>query len=98
MAKNKTTETAVSVTGFINKVDDEMKRDDAFELIKIFREITGFEAKMWGRASSALASTITNMPADMKVICHWPHFPQEKQRPFYTFQPLLKRKKSSSKN
>lgn len=48
MAKNKTAETAVSVTDFINKVADETKRDDAFELVKIFKETTGFEAKMWG--------------------------------------------------
>src|SRR3982074_3325898 len=48
MAKNKTIETTVSVTDFINKVEDETKRDDAFELVRIFKEATGFDAKMWG--------------------------------------------------
>lgn len=48
MAKNKTTETQSSVTDFINTVEDEAKRNDAFELIKIMKEITGFEPKMWG--------------------------------------------------
>ncbi|MEG2102381.1 MAG: DUF1801 domain-containing protein [Flavobacterium sp.] len=48
MAKNKTTETQSSVTDFINTVEDEAKRNDAFELIKIMRQITGFEPKMWG--------------------------------------------------
>ncbi|WP_343694917.1 DUF1801 domain-containing protein [Flavobacterium sp.] len=48
MAKNKTTETESSVIDFINAVDSEAKRNDAFELVKIMTEITGFEAKMWG--------------------------------------------------
>ncbi|HMI08476.1 MAG TPA: DUF1801 domain-containing protein [Flavobacterium sp.] len=48
MVKNKTTETANSVEEFINKVDNEMKRDDSFRLIEIFRSISGFEPKMWG--------------------------------------------------
>lgn len=50
MAKNKTTETESSVVDFINTVEDENKRKDAFELAKIMSETTGFEAKMWGPA------------------------------------------------
>jgi len=48
MAKNKTTETEYSVIDFINAVLDENKRNDAFKLLKIVQEITGFEPKMWG--------------------------------------------------
>ena len=49
MAKNKTTETETSVLDFINTfVDDEAKRNDAFELLKIIQKVTGFEPKMWG--------------------------------------------------
>ena len=48
MAKNKTTETNRSVTEFVNKVENEVKRDDSFKLIKIFKSITGYEPKMWG--------------------------------------------------
>lgn len=49
MAKNKTTETETSVLDFINTfVDDEAKRNDAFELLKIMQNVTGFEPKMWG--------------------------------------------------
>jgi len=48
MAKNKTTETEYSVIDFINAVPDENKRNDAFKLLKIVQEITGFEPKMWG--------------------------------------------------
>lgn len=48
MAKNKTTETDSSVTDFINTVEDEAKRNDGFELLKIMQQASGFEAKMWG--------------------------------------------------
>jgi hypothetical protein len=49
MAKNKTTETAVSVTDFINSyVEDAQKKADSFQLIKLMQEWTGFEPKMWG--------------------------------------------------
>lgn len=48
MAKNKTTETQNSVTDFINAVENEAKRNDAFELLTIIQETTGFEPKMWG--------------------------------------------------
>jgi hypothetical protein len=50
MAKNKTTETTYNVTHFINTVEDERKRNDAFELLKIIQEVTRFEPKMWGTA------------------------------------------------
>ena len=48
MAKNKTTATEISVDSFIATVDDETKRDDSHELVKIFRSVTKEEAKMWG--------------------------------------------------
>ena len=48
MATNKTTETQNSVTDFINAVENEAKKNDAFELLQILKETTGFEPKMWG--------------------------------------------------
>ena len=48
MAKNKTTETESSVPNFINTVEDETKRNDSFELVKLMQNQTGFEPKMWG--------------------------------------------------
>jgi len=48
MAKNKTTETTSSVTEFVNKVENEGRRNDSFKLIEILKSITGFEPKMWG--------------------------------------------------
>jgi hypothetical protein len=47
--KNKTTDTEVSVTDFINSyVDNEQKKADSFQLIELMRQWSGFEPKMWG--------------------------------------------------
>ncbi|MEM6684436.1 MAG: DUF1801 domain-containing protein [Bacteroidota bacterium] len=49
MAKNKTTETEVSVVDFINSyVDKEQKKQDSFKLIELMSTWSGFEPKMWG--------------------------------------------------
>lgn len=49
MAKNKTAETAVSVSDFINSyVDNDQKRTDSFRLIELMTEWSEFEPKMWG--------------------------------------------------
>lgn len=49
MAELKTKQNAADVTEFINSfADTEQKRKDSFELIKLMRNITGFEPKMWG--------------------------------------------------
>lgn len=48
MKKNKTTETDNSVTDFIHSVADMTKQKDSLQLVKIFRAVTGLEAKMWG--------------------------------------------------
>src|SRR6187455_1590008 len=48
MAKNKTTQTDNSVSEFINSVENEVKRNDSFKLIEIFKSITGHDPKMWG--------------------------------------------------
>lgn len=48
MATNKTTETKASVSDFINQITDETKRNDAFKLVDIFKNQTGFEAVLWG--------------------------------------------------
>jgi hypothetical protein len=48
MAVNKTKATAVNVTEFIQNIDNEVKRNDSFQLVEIYKSISGFEAKMWG--------------------------------------------------
>jgi hypothetical protein len=44
----KTKETDNSVIEFIEKVDNPQKREDAYKLLDLFTETTGYEAKMWG--------------------------------------------------
>ena len=49
MAKNKTTETELSVNEFINSyVDNEQKKVDSNKLIELMSKWSGFEPKMWG--------------------------------------------------
>jgi hypothetical protein len=44
----KTKVTDNSVLEFIEQVDSPKKREDAYRLLDIFTEVTGYEAKMWG--------------------------------------------------
>jgi len=46
--EQKTKETDQSVVEFINEVESPKKREDAYKLLDIFEETTGYEAKMWG--------------------------------------------------
>ncbi|MCF6141063.1 DUF1801 domain-containing protein [Flavobacterium sp. K77] len=50
MAKaNKTTETEVNVTDFINLyVDDDQKKIDSFQLVELMSKWSGTKPKMWG--------------------------------------------------
>lgn len=48
MYEVKTKETDSSVIEFIESVDSPKKREDAYQLLDIFTETTGYEAKMWG--------------------------------------------------
>ena len=49
MAKNKTSETEIDVTDFINSfVENDQKKQDSFRLVELMSEWTGFQAKMWG--------------------------------------------------
>ncbi|MCI0554510.1 MAG: DUF1801 domain-containing protein [Anaerolineae bacterium] len=47
-AELKTKVNDASVTGFLNSVADEQKRKDSFEILKIMKESTQEEPKMWG--------------------------------------------------
>ena len=48
MYEVKTKETDSSVIEFIEAVENPRKREDAYKLLDIFTETTGYEAKMWG--------------------------------------------------
>jgi hypothetical protein len=47
--KNKTSETETDVIDFINSyVENDQKKADSFELVRLMRQWSGFEPKMWG--------------------------------------------------
>lgn len=48
MYELKTKETDRSVIEFIEQVESPKKRADAYQLLDIFTQTTGYEAKMWG--------------------------------------------------
>ncbi|WP_139994881.1 DUF1801 domain-containing protein [Paenibacillus paridis] len=48
MYEQKTKETDNSVIEFLDLIENEKKREDAYKLLAIFTEATGYPAKMWG--------------------------------------------------
>ena len=48
MAELKTRPTKASVTGFINSISDQQRRNDCKAVAKMMREITGAKPEMWG--------------------------------------------------
>jgi len=48
MAETKTKPTNESVESFLNKISDEERRKDCFQVAKIMEEITGEKPKLWG--------------------------------------------------
>ena len=50
MAELKTKRTKKSVTAFLNSVEDENKRKDSFEILKLMKAITKAKPEMWGES------------------------------------------------
>ena len=48
MAEMKTIVNEANVEGFLNKVADEQQRKDSFEIVKIMKQVSKEEPKMWG--------------------------------------------------
>lgn len=48
MAELKTQKNDASVEDFLNGVDHNQRREDAWEVLKLMQEVTGEEALMWG--------------------------------------------------
>ena len=66
MAKLKTKRNTADVETFLNGVENARRREDAFAVLELMREITGEPAEMWATASSASDPIITNMPAGVR--------------------------------
>jgi len=50
MAQAKTQENEGSVEAFLSRVEPESKRQDSFDLMQIFQEVTGEVPRMWGES------------------------------------------------
>ncbi len=48
MNEPKMKETDDSVIDFIERVENEKKKADTYQLLEIFEEVTGYDGKMWG--------------------------------------------------
>lgn len=48
MAQLKTQPNDESVSGFLERVEDDNKREDSYTILKLMQEITGEEPRMWG--------------------------------------------------
>jgi hypothetical protein len=48
MAEAKTKATKESVTAFLNKVEDQTRREDCFAVLEMMRDVTKEEPQMWG--------------------------------------------------
>jgi hypothetical protein len=48
MAELKTQKTDDSVEAFLNSVEHDKRRADAFKVVELMKEVTGEEPKMWG--------------------------------------------------
>ena len=68
--KAKTTENNNSVAAFIKKVPGPQRQKDAWTIIEIMREQSGFESKMWGPAIIGFGRS--NGPGDRK---NWRYLP-----------------------
>src|SRR5579871_6178212 len=48
MAEQKTKKTEASVESFLNGVESEQQREDAFAILAMMKDVTRLEPKMWG--------------------------------------------------
>ena len=55
-AELKTTVNDASVTDFLNSVADERKRSDCFEILRMMKQVTREEPKMWGSSMVGFGS------------------------------------------
>ncbi len=94
MAKNKTTETEISVTDFINSyVDNDQKKIDSFRLIELMREWAGFEPKMWGLTIIGFGNYHDKYASGHEGDCPLIGFsPRKAEFSFYMFSPTEENK------
>lgn len=95
MAKNKTTETKISVIDFINSyVDNDQKKADSFRLIKLMSEWTEFKPKMWGPTIIGFGSYHYNYASGHEGDSPLIGFsPRKTEFSLYVFSPIEEQKR-----
>ena len=68
MAEIKTKPTAASVEDFINRIEDEQKRKDSFEVMKMMKKASGEEPKMWGSSLIGFGTKRYKSPASGREV------------------------------
>jgi hypothetical protein len=63
LAEIKTKETDANVKDFINSINDEVKRNDSFTIIKLMQKATKAKPKMWGSSIIGFGNKIYKSPA-----------------------------------
>jgi hypothetical protein len=62
MAELKTKKTGASVDDFLNELPNEQTRKDCFEIVRIMKQVTQAEPKMWGPSIIGFGSTLLKYP------------------------------------
>jgi hypothetical protein len=96
--KNKTTETAQSVTEFINsRVDNDQKKSDSLQLIRLMQDWSGFKPKMWGPSIIGFGTYHYKYASGHEGDCPILGFsPRKAAFSLYVFSPTEKSKNLSS--
>jgi len=76
MAENKTQPTQVSVSAFIQAIEDDTRRADAKTIVKLMQSATGEKPVMWGRSIIGFGkhhySYASGREGDMPIACFSP--------------------------
>jgi hypothetical protein len=67
LADNKTKQNEASVEEFLNTVEPEQKRKDAFAILEMMKKVSGEEPKMWGAAIIGFGYVIIKSPSGRTV-------------------------------
>lgn len=85
----KTKETNESVNDFIDAIDNDQKKKDCKELLKLMKKVSGHKPKLWSNGTIGFEPFIISLrKANKKVIGIQPDLPHEKPISPFTFLPI----------
>lgn len=80
MYELKTKQNDNSVIAFIDRIENQKKREDAYKLLDIFTETTGYQAKMWGTSIIGFGSYHYKYPSGHEGDSHLVGFSPRKAK------------------